>query len=141
MAGRGRGASAAWPLAARGQQRMNRVWRIGYVGLGPATGRHVIAFRQGLRDLGYFEGQNFVLEHRDYTGRSDRLTDTVAGLVNLRVDVIRAEGSEATRAAQQVTSSVPIVMTSTNPLGLGSVASLARPGGNVTGLGKFLRCI
>ena len=89
-----------------------------------------MAFRQGLRDLGYVEGQNLFFEDR-----TDSLPSHAVDLVKLKVDVIFAMGgSEATRAARQETTDIPIVTISSNPVGLGFVASLARPGGNVTGL-------
>jgi putative ABC transport system substrate-binding protein len=93
-----------------------------------------VEFRRAMRDLGYAEGQNLVIEFASAAGRSDRLPGLAAELVKLRVDVIVASGSEATLAARKATTAIPIVMTSSNPLGLGFVASLARPGGNVTGL-------
>jgi putative ABC transport system substrate-binding protein len=126
------GAAASWPLAARAQT--NRVSRIGILSVNPVTSTYVKAFLQGLHDLGYVEGKNIVVEYRDAAGQSDRLTALAAELVKTAVDVIFANGSEATRAAQQMTTGVPIVMTSSNPLGLGFVASLARPEGNITGV-------
>jgi putative ABC transport system substrate-binding protein len=90
--------------------------------------------RQGLGDLGYIEGRDIVVEYRP-SDREDRLTDFAAEPVALKVDVIVASGSQAVRAAQQLTRSVPIVMTgSSDPVGAGFVASLAQPGGNITGL-------
>jgi putative ABC transport system substrate-binding protein len=122
----------ALPLAARAQT--NRVPRIGILSANPLSSIYAKAFLQGLRDLGYVEGQNVIVEYRDSAGRSDALSALAAELVKAGVDVIFANGSEATRAAHQMTTSIPIVMTSTNPLGLGFVASLARPEGNITGL-------
>jgi putative ABC transport system substrate-binding protein len=93
------------------------------------------ALRQGLHDLGYVEGQNFVMEIRYAAGIEERLRDLAAELVQLKVDVIVALGAAAIRAAQQVTRTIPIVMAATSdPVGLGFVASLAQPGGNITGL-------
>jgi putative ABC transport system substrate-binding protein len=93
------------------------------------------AFRQGLRDLGYVEGKNIALEYRFAAGQNERLPELAAELVRLPVDVIVAGGSAATRAAQQATRTLPIVMAATSdPVGEGLVASLARPGGNITGL-------
>ena len=128
------GGAVAWPLAARAQ-RPDRVWRIGILSFGPPGSPNDLAFRQGLRDLGYIEGQNLVVEHREYGSRREELADLAAELVKLKVDAIFASGSEATlAAARQAPASVPIVFTSTDPLGLSFVASLARPGANVTGL-------
>jgi putative ABC transport system substrate-binding protein len=129
----GLGSAAAWPLAARAQ-RPDRVSRIGILALAPANSPNHVAFRQGLRDLGYIEGQNLLIEYREYGSRRERLAGLATELVKLNVDAILAGGSEATHAARQASATIPIVMTSTNPLGLGFIASLARPGGNVTGL-------
>jgi putative tryptophan/tyrosine transport system substrate-binding protein len=115
-------------------QRPNRVSRIGILALAPADSPNHVAFYQGLRDLGYIEGQNLLIEYRGYGSRRERLAGLATELVKLNVDVILAAGSEATHAARQASATIPIVMTSTNPLGLGFIASLARPGGNVTGL-------
>jgi putative tryptophan/tyrosine transport system substrate-binding protein len=93
------------------------------------------AFRQGLRDLGYIEGKNIVIEWRYADLKLDRLLDLASELVRLRVNIIVTGGSTSTRAAKQVTSTIPIVMGQSNdPVGEGFVASLARPGGNITGL-------
>ena len=93
------------------------------------------AFRQGLRDLGYIEGQNITIEYRWAEGKLDRLPDLAAELVRLKVDVIVTGGPTATRPAKEATSTIPIVMTQdADPVSSGFVASLARPGGNITGL-------
>ena len=93
------------------------------------------AFQQGLRELGYVEGKNLVIERRHADGKSDRLPALAVELVNLKVDVIVTSGPTATRPAKEATSSIPIVMTfDDDPVGSGFVASLARPGGNITGL-------
>jgi putative ABC transport system substrate-binding protein len=93
------------------------------------------AFRQGLRDLGYVEGKNIVIEWRYAEGNPDRLPGLAAELVRLKVDVIVSGGSTATHAAKQATSTIPIIMSQDNdPVGNGFVASLAQPGGNITGL-------
>ncbi len=124
-----------WAAMAEAQQA-KKVPRIGYLSLrppGPFPSRE--AFRQGLRDLGYAEGQNIVIEYRQAADRVDQLRAFAAELVNLKVEVIVTSGSQATRAAKEATSSIPIVMTSSSdPVGTGFVASLARPGGNITGL-------
>jgi putative ABC transport system substrate-binding protein len=93
------------------------------------------AFRQGLREFGYVEDQNFVIEYRFAEGRDDRLADLAAELVRLKVDVIVAGGTTATRAAHHATRTIPTVMAGTgDPVGEGFIASLAHPGGNTTGL-------
>jgi ABC-type uncharacterized transport system substrate-binding protein len=127
----------ATALAAEAQQP-KRVPRIGFL-LAPsrsAVSQSVDAFRQGLRDLGYLEGQNILIEYRFAEGRLDRLPDFAAELVRLKVDVIVAGGGgQAIKPAKDATSTIPIVMTgSVDPLESGLVASLARPGGNITGL-------
>src|SRR5258705_4098117 len=119
----------AWPLAARARAP-NGMARIGFLGLE----RRLEKFRQGLGDLGYVEGRNIVIEYRP-SDPADRLPRFAAELVALKADVIVAGGSLAVRAAQQATRTIPIVMTGTSdPVGTGFVASLARPGGNITGL-------
>src|SRR5215813_4535072 len=97
------------------------------------------AFRHGLRDLGYVEGQNITLESRFADGQADRLPALVAELVRLPVDVLVVDGTVAIRAAQHATTTIPIVMAvSGDPVGAGLVTSLARPGGNTTGLSSML---
>jgi ABC-type uncharacterized transport system substrate-binding protein len=122
-------------------QPAGKVHRIGWLSPGfprPDRDPPVDAFRQGLRDLGYVEGQNFVIEYRGAEGKEERLSDLAAELVRLHVDVIVAVGPSATRAVQHATRTIPIVMTgSADPVAQGFVASLARPGGNITG-GSFL---
>jgi putative tryptophan/tyrosine transport system substrate-binding protein len=130
------GAAAAWPFSARAQQ-LNKPPRLGLLAQQPATAATIAAFRQGLRDFGYVEGQNLIVEFRTAAGKAEQLPALAAELLGSNVDVIFASGSEATRAITQRTTTIPIVMTSANPLGLGFVASLARPGGNVTGLSLF----
>jgi putative tryptophan/tyrosine transport system substrate-binding protein len=96
------------------------------------------AFRQGLRDLGYSEGQNITLEWRSFGGRIDDLPELAADLVRLPVDVIVTQGAVATGAAKQASTTTPVVMAyGSDPVGAGFVASLARPGGNLTGLATF----
>src|SRR5205807_7727573 len=93
------------------------------------------AFRQGLRDLGYVEGKSIVIEWRYAEGKFDRLPDLAAELVRLKVDVMVTAGPQSTRPAKEATSTIPIVMGFDNdPVGNGFVTSLARPGGNITGL-------
>jgi len=111
--------------------------RIGYLSNAPVApaNPNVEAFRQGIRDLGYVEGQNLVIEYRSAEGQVDRYPTLVAELVRLNVDVIVLAGPQATRAAKQATSTIPIVMAAIgDPVGAGFVASLARLGGNITGL-------
>jgi putative tryptophan/tyrosine transport system substrate-binding protein len=126
----------AAPLAAEVQQA-TKIARIGYLTLNRAAGPHRLeAFLQGLRDLGYVEGRNVVIEYRDAEGKSERLPALAAELVALKVDVIVAGGgAQAALAAKQATNTLPIVFAATaDPVGSGLVTSLARPGGNVTGL-------
>ena len=113
-----------------------KVPRVGYLSApsrSAQSARHE-AFRQGLRELGYVEGKNVVIEWRYAEGQLERLPDLAAELVRLKVDVIVAGGLPAARAAKQVTTTIPIVMTGGDPVRAGIIASLARPGGNVTGL-------
>ncbi len=117
-----------------------KIFRIGY--LAPASLSALVvrteAFRQGLRELGYVEGKNIVIEWRYAEGKLDRLPELAAELVRLKVDVIVTAGPTATRAAKEATSTIPIVMAQdTDPVGNGFVASLARPGGNITGLSSL----
>jgi putative tryptophan/tyrosine transport system substrate-binding protein len=121
--------------AADAQQPTN-VPRIGYLTPSISANRSQFeAFRQGLRDLGYVEGKNFVIEWRASEGKLDRNPALAAELVRLKVDVIVAVGSGEIRAAKEATASIPIVMVrGGDPVGSGFVASLARPGGNITGL-------
>jgi putative ABC transport system substrate-binding protein len=124
------------PLAAEAQPA-TPLYRIGRLSPGsPLLVAHLWeAFRQGLRELGYVEGQNLIIEDRYAEGSLERLRDLAAELVRLPVDVIVAEGAAATLAAQQATRTIPIVMSATSdPVGQGFVASLAQPGGNITGL-------
>ena len=126
------------PLAVEAQQP-GKVPRVGYLHPGspsdPLRQRRLEAFRQGLRDLGYVEGQNIAIESRWAEGQYDRYPALAAELVRLKVEVIVAVTGLATQAAQQATRTIPIVMLLVaDPVGSGLVASLARPGGNVTGL-------
>ncbi len=118
-----------------GAQQSKKVPRIGYLGAGSRSSAVVEAFQQGLRDLGYIEGQNITIEYRSTEGMAERLPNLAAELVQLNVDIIVVGGSPATQAAKNATKTIPIVMTNvTDPVGVGLVASLAHPGGNVTGL-------
>ncbi len=135
-------ASAAWPLAA-GAQTPPKIPRVGFIaGASPtATGHTVGAFRQGLRELGYVEGQTIALEVRWAEGRMERIPELVAELVGLKMDVLVAGISQAALAAKKATGTTPIVIVTPDPVALGLVASLARPGGNVTGLSYFNEAI
>jgi len=128
-------ALGAATLAAKAQQPA-KVARIGFLATNPATGPHMReAFLQGLRDLGYVEGRNLVIEDRSAEGKFERLPTLAAELVALGVDVILAPGTPAAVAARQATRTLPVVVANAgDPVGSGLVASLARPGGNVTGL-------
>src|SRR4030095_10225516 len=128
------GAAAAWPLAARAQQP--KVPTIGALVIGNADPEEFWReFRQGLRDLGYVEGQNVRFEFRSAEGQVERVPELAAELVRLKVDVIVTWFTPPTRAAKQATSQIPIVMADAgDPVGTGLVASLPRPGGNVTGI-------
>ena len=121
------------PLAAEAQEA-GKVARIGLIRPGSPPDPFVEPFKQGLRELGYVEGRNISIEYRWAEGRTERLPDLAADLVRLKVDVIVA-GGQAAVAAKQATSAIPIVMPIvTDPVRLGLVASLGRPGGNATGL-------
>ena len=140
---------SGWVNLAKAQQA-GKVYRIGWLGIGsPRSPRRIklkrspqrssnrIAFQQGLRELGYVVGQNLVIERRNAKGKRERLPDVAAELVQLKVDVIvTSAAAPATRAAQQATRTIPIVMTGigVDPVKAGFVVSFARPGGNITGL-------
>jgi putative ABC transport system substrate-binding protein len=133
------GAAASWPLAVRGQQ-LGKVWRIGYLGFGPASNwtNEVEALRKGLRDLGYVEGKNIIIEFR-WAERADQTLDLATQLVSMNVDVIFAPASTQVQPARKATATIPIVFaTHADPVGLRDVASLSRPGGNITGLSMLL---
>jgi putative ABC transport system substrate-binding protein len=132
------GMTAAWPLAARAESS-GKTYRIGFLGgtSYPEYRRLVEALRMGLRQLGYEEDKNIVIEYRWAEGRYDRLADLAAELVNLKVDVIVAPSTPVAQAAKQATSAIPIVTISGDPVAFGLVPSLARPSGNLTGLTFF----
>jgi putative ABC transport system substrate-binding protein len=130
------GAALAWPLAARAQEP-GRIRRIGILRPGALADASLDAFLQALRALGYIENQNIVVEARSAEGKVDRLPALARELVDLKVDVVVAEHSSAIQAAKQESRTIPIVMAaSADPIGAGFVASLARPGGNITGLSR-----
>jgi putative ABC transport system substrate-binding protein len=134
------GGTVAGPLVARAQQPA-RIWRIGVletVSLA-SNAKNIDALKRGLRDLGYVENQNYILEYRSADGDARRFSTLAEQLVRLGVDLIVTRGTPAARAAKSATESIPIVMAAIGePLGMGVVASLARPGGNVTGLSAFV---
>jgi ABC-type uncharacterized transport system substrate-binding protein len=130
------GGAAAWPLAARAQQPA-KLPTIGFLGGSTASTQSewTAAFVQRLRELGWIEGRTVAIEYRWAEGRSERAAEVAAEFVRFKVDVIVTQGTPAVLAAKQATSVIPIVFASAgDPVGTGVVASLARPGGNVTGL-------
>ena len=130
------GGLLAAPLAAAAQPT-GKVYRIGYLAAGSATVFQlpVEAFREGLRELGWVEGQNIVIDYRFAGGEFDRLPDLAAELVRLNVNIIVAGATPSSAAAKKATDTIPIVMIAAgDPVGVGLIKSLARPGGNVTGL-------
>ena len=123
-------------------QQPAKIPRIGYVsGTGSSSdpGPYVEALRQGLRDLGYVEGKSFMIEYRGAEGKVDRIPSLVAELVQLNVDVLVVVTLSSIRAAKQATKTIPIVMVTGDPVASGIVDSLARPGGNITGLATLSR--
>jgi putative ABC transport system substrate-binding protein len=130
------GGAAAWPLPARAQQAP-KLPTIGFLGVNTPAARSQLtnAFVQRLRDLGWVEGRTVIIEYRWGEGRAERYAEIAAEFVRLKVDVIFTDGTATALAAKQATSLIPIVFgVAGDPLGTGLVASLARPGGNVTGL-------
>ena len=130
------GAAAAWPLAARAQQP-GKLPTIGFLGAGTpsAWNQWVAAFVQRLREHGWIEGRTVAIEYRWAEGRNERFAEFAAEFVRLKVDVIVTSGTPTVVAAKKATSVIPIVFaTAGDPVGIGLVASLAQPGGNVTGL-------
>ena len=133
--------AAAGPIASFAQ-RQGKVWRVGFLSPRHRSDSNLSqstdAFLKGMRDLGYVEGKNLVVEWRFADGNAERLPGMAAELVQLRLDVIVADASPAIRAAQKATTTIPIVMATTgDPEGSGFVKSLARPGGNITGLSNM----
>jgi putative tryptophan/tyrosine transport system substrate-binding protein len=135
------GGTAAWPLAARAQQAAGKIFRIGYIGTLAANSLPKLpeAFRAGLGDLGYEEGRNIVIEFRWADGHYERLLALFLELIRLNVDVIVTYGTAGGLAAKQATTTIPIVFaTAADAVASGLVASLAQPGGNVTGTTHFI---
>jgi putative ABC transport system substrate-binding protein len=133
------GSFLAAPFAAKAQQA-GKVYRVGFLWDSPAAFLDAIeAFRQGLHDLGYVEGRNLTIEYRWAEGKPERMRQLAEELVGLKVDVIIAPSSIYTGAAKRATSTIPIIfMSHADPIGSGHVASLARPGGNITGLSLMM---
>jgi putative ABC transport system substrate-binding protein len=129
------GGAAAWPLAAQAQQA-GKTPRVGYIRAGtPRNDPFREEFVRGMRDLGYVEGRNIAYEFRHYGDDVESIAPLISDLLRAKVDIIVAGGTAAVRAAQTATQSIPIVMgAAADPLGIGLVAGLARPGGNTTGL-------
>src|SRR5207253_10096952 len=124
-----------WPIAAKAQQ-ISKPARLGYIWIGAKDSEHSTrdGLRQGLHDLGYVEGRDFVLEERYAKSQPDRLPEIVTELVRLNVALFLSPGVQVTRALVAGTSTIPIIATTPDLLASGFVASLARPGGNVTGM-------
>jgi putative tryptophan/tyrosine transport system substrate-binding protein len=120
-------------------QQPTKIARIGYLSPGDPVSRvyRIEAFRQGLKELGYIEGKNIIIEYRFAEARSDRLPELAHDLVRLKVDIIFAQGMPATEAAKSATQMIPIVTSSQDPVSAGFVAGLPRPGGNITGLANL----
>jgi putative ABC transport system substrate-binding protein len=129
------GAAAAWPLAARAQD-ISKPAGLGYIWIGPKDSEHSTrdGFRQGMRDLGYVEGRDYVLEERYADSQPERVPGIIAELLQLKVALFLSPGVQVTKALMAATSTIPIIATTPDLLASGFVTSLARPGGNVTGM-------
>jgi putative ABC transport system substrate-binding protein len=128
----------AWPLVARAQQQP-KIARLGYLSFGTAaaSANRVEALREGLRDLGYVEGKNVVIEFR-WSGTVEQMHEAAAELARMKVDIIFATSSTESESARRATNTIPIVFaTHADPVGVGHVSSLPRPGGNMTGLAEI----
>jgi putative tryptophan/tyrosine transport system substrate-binding protein len=133
------GSAVAWPVIARAEQRA-KIWRIGMLDSVPhaLNAANVDAFRNGLRSLGYVEGQNLRIDYRSAQGEIERFPVLAAELVHAKVDVIVTRGTPAVAAAKNSTTTIPVVMAASGePLTSGVVAGLAQPGSNITGLSAF----
>lgn len=127
----------SFPAEAQQGDKFARIGTLGAAGGSNNPSRRWDAFRRGLRELGYTEGKDIVIESRSATGRLNRISQLAAELVRLQVAVIVTGGASATQGAKRATSTIPIVMAQDNdPVGSGFVASLSRPGGNITGLAR-----
>jgi putative tryptophan/tyrosine transport system substrate-binding protein len=128
------GAAVAWPLAARAQQA--KLWRVGWLWIGPSAGisPELAGFRQGLKDFDYVEGKNIIVEYRFAEGRRDRIADLVAELIQIGPDVLVGLGNPVITALKNATTTIPIVFMTGDPIAAGYVATMARPGGNLTGV-------
>jgi putative tryptophan/tyrosine transport system substrate-binding protein len=128
------GAALPWPLAAGAQQA--GLWRVGWLWIGPSAGisPELVGFRQGLKDFDYVEGKNIIVEYRFAEGRRDRIADLVAELIQIGPDVLVGLGNPVITALKNATTTIPIVFMTGDPIAAGYVASMARPGGNLTGV-------
>jgi putative ABC transport system substrate-binding protein len=133
------GGAAAWPLAARAQQPPGRVPRIGFLGMATASGHasRLEGFRLGLRELGYVEGANIIVDYRWAEDHFERLPGLLAELIRSNVDLIVTHTTPGALAAKRATTTIPIVMLTGDPVASGIVTSVARPGGNITGQSFF----
>jgi putative ABC transport system substrate-binding protein len=134
------GGAAVWPLTAHAQQSASKLYRIGMLETVPSALNvaNMSAFRKGLQELGYVEGKNYVIKYRSADGFPERFPQLASELVRLPVDIIVTRGTPATQAAKAATTTIPMVMASSgDPVRVGLVVSLARPGGNITGLSFF----
>lgn len=136
------GTAIAWPLVALAQKSSGKVWRVAF--LNPASLDNLPAralfdvFREEMRELGYLEGKNLVIDDRGAEGKAERLPSLVSELIALRPDIIVAVATPAIAASQHATSTIPIVMApATDPVGSGFIKSLAHPGGNITGMANM----
>ena len=131
--------AALLPTGSITEAQQPKVPRIGFLepSGSPTTSPRLQFFRQGLHELGYVEGKSVAIEYRSAEGKQDQLTELAAELVRLKVDIIFALGTPAIAAAKNATQTIPVVMSGGDPIGAGLVASLARPGGNITGLSNF----
>jgi putative ABC transport system substrate-binding protein len=136
------GTAVAWPLAASAQQAASKLYRIGMLDTASRelNAANLAAFRKALREFGYVEGENLVIEYRTAEGHSERRPNLVSELLRLNVDVIVVRGTPEVMAVKNATSTMPVVMTAVaDPVGSGVVANLPHPGGNITGLSSFFR--
>jgi putative ABC transport system substrate-binding protein len=127
------GAAAAWPLVARAQQ-VGRIYRIGGLHQAPHDAPHHVAFFAELQRVGIIEGQNLIIDRRGYGQRPERFAELVQEQINAQLDVILCGGEAAGRAAQQATTTIPIIVVADDMIRSGLVRSLAQPGGNTTGV-------